>query len=199
MLNQLNLISLLFPYISNSCTCHPWVINCFQLPANESGTSLYQWHSTTWAHKYVTAHHTHTMLQDWCSCTCGWRAAHGPVVWAPELGLLQLWNDHQHHKGSAHRLPGGHPTEMDSRCHGLHHWVEQVRCTAPFHGVPDAKHSHLWSAGSHCFRKVTVIGEGPIQVLLTFSSSWSSIKKWSELWNGAWNQYPKCACWLLNG
>lgn len=56
MLNQLNLISLLFPYISNSCTCHPLVINCFQLPATESGTSLNQWHRTPPASKYTRAH-----------------------------------------------------------------------------------------------------------------------------------------------
>lgn len=83
MLNQLNPISLLFPYISNSCTCHPLTINCFQLPANECGISLNQWHSTPPASKYTRAHqimqhvwhitrHMFLLVQK--------RAAHAPAV-----------------------------------------------------------------------------------------------------------------------
>lgn len=70
MLNQLNLISLLFSYISNSCTCHPWVINCFQLPANESGISLNWWHDMShWLYQGTWYHATSSDITEY-SCFC---------------------------------------------------------------------------------------------------------------------------------
>lgn len=124
MLNKLNLISLLFPYISNSCTCHPLVINCFQLPANESSISLNQRHSTPPASKYTRAHQImprvwhvirHTFLHvhkrsSPCSCS----RCPGATTSAGEWPLTP--------RGSAHKLSTGHLTGVDSGCHGLHHW-----------------------------------------------------------------------------
>lgn len=57
MINQLNLISVLFSYISNSCTRYPWVINCFQLPASENDSSLHWWHNTTCVPKHIRVYH----------------------------------------------------------------------------------------------------------------------------------------------
>lgn len=113
--------------------------------------------------EHVRSHNMHDTVPGVCFCTYGWRAAPAPAVCALELGSL-LEKDRG---GSAHRVS----TEMDRRCHGLHHWAEKVRCRAPFHGAPPAKHNSLQPAGSHCHWRTK-------EVPPTFSSSWSSIKKW---------------------